>query len=99
MGVFTAEIFWCLILRFKKIFYFWSVFSYYTDSDVFLAESVDLADISDFFADIFTFHRDWFWSLNITIFRLRRAAAEAAVKRASARGRSRCAAEAKNRDI
>ena len=52
---------------------------YYTDSDVFLVDSVDLADISEFFADIFTFHRDWFWSLNITIFRLRRAAAEAAV--------------------
>ena len=45
--------------------------SYYTDSDVFLADSVDLGDISDFFADIFTFCRDWFWSLKITIFRFR----------------------------
>ena len=34
------------------------VSSYYTDSDVFLADSVDLADISDFFADILTFFHD-----------------------------------------
>ena len=31
---------------------------YYTDSDVFLADSVDLPDISDFFADILTFFHD-----------------------------------------
>ena len=30
---------------------------YYTDSDVFLADSLDLPDISDFFADILTFSR------------------------------------------
>ena len=33
---------------------------YYTDSDVFLADSMDLSDISDFFADILTFyHNGW----------------------------------------
>ena len=31
---------------------------YYRDSDVFLADSVDLADISDFFADILTFFQN-----------------------------------------
>ena len=31
---------------------------YYIDSHVFLADSVDLADISDFFADILTFFHD-----------------------------------------
>ena len=31
---------------------------YYTDSNVFLADSVDLPDISDFFADILTFFHD-----------------------------------------
>ena len=32
---------------------------YYTDSDVFLTDSVDLADISDFFADIWTLFSRW----------------------------------------
>ena len=31
---------------------------YYRDSDVFLADSVNLADSSDFFADILTFCHD-----------------------------------------
>ena len=31
---------------------------YYTDSNVFLADSVDLPDISNFFADILTFFHD-----------------------------------------
>ena len=31
---------------------------YYKDSDVFLADSVDLADISKIFADILTFFQD-----------------------------------------
>ena len=38
---------------------------YYTDSDFFFSDSVDLCDISDFFADIVTFCRDWFWCLKI----------------------------------
>ena len=31
---------------------------YYTDSNVFLADSLDLPDISDFFADILTFFQN-----------------------------------------
>ena len=34
------------------------IISQYIDSDIFLADSVDLADISDFFADILTFFHD-----------------------------------------
>ena len=34
-------------------------FDYYTDSDVFLADSVDLPDIWDFLADILTFFSRW----------------------------------------
>ena len=39
---------------------------YYTDSDVFLADSVDLPDISDFFADILTFFHDGWENWKIT---------------------------------
>ena len=49
----------CKKMSFQNIF-FSNVFNYYTYSDVFLADSVDLPDISDFFADILTFfHGGW----------------------------------------
>ena len=44
--------------NFLWIFYVPWISRYYTDSDVFLADSVDLPDISDFFADILTFFHD-----------------------------------------
>ena len=58
VGVFTSENFYVPKNRFFLLNFFLNTFSYYRDSDVFLADSVNLADSSDFFADILTFCHD-----------------------------------------